>query len=713
MIGVEQVGVGGRGVVRCSCVCLQVLGEPLDPEPLQCGSRRAGRGTGRARGRSRVAGVGVVALARAARSGRAGSVVGEVRRGRRRARRPGRRTTRRASSPRARCAAAPSGSARPASRPAPARRPGDTAYTFLSGLPVWATSVTVTQPSAVHPAPAPGRSAGGWRARRSRSSGRTAWPARARTRAARCSATSSACSRAMRLRSVIELVEILPHLCNEVQWVIRDTATVAAWRGGPPRPQRCARCCSPRAARRPPGRTPARPTPGPRLHRPPDQPGARAGSGPQPRPAALGGPARTQPLVLAVNARRPPIDLAPRLARRVARRDGPRLGGARRACGRADRHPAPGRPAEPSRPTRGRGARVGRSARRARRRRRRRRPAARRRDATRSRAAGREPGPGHHAHRRRRHHARPPGRRAGRGGGRPGVPAPADAAPPRAPPTSPSATWRARCRRTAAHPGRRLVRRRPARCAPGCGRPGSTRSAWPTTTPATTATRALVQTVRPAARGAGLRPFGAGADLAAGAAAGGGRAARRPLRLPRRSTRSARRRRSAPGRPGAISVSMPPRTGPLDRAELDRSSATCAASTAGWTWSPCCRTGARSTPSARSRSRSTSAGELVARRRRPRRRRAPALGAGRLAASATRWSCTRWATSSSTWTSCRRRRRGWCSRRRSGATSSRPRDFVPYRIGADFAPRVVPHGAARADRSTNFWRFSGLGASPR
>ena len=40
-------------------------------------------------------------------------------------------------------------------------------------------------------------------------------------------------------------------------------------------------------------------------------------------------------------------------------------------------------------------------------------------------------------------------------------------------------------------------------------------------------------------------------------------------------------------------------------------------------------------------------------------------------------------------------------------------DFVPYRIGADYAPRVVPYAAARR-MFANFWRFSGLGAaSPR
>jgi poly-gamma-glutamate synthesis protein (capsule biosynthesis protein) len=40
-------------------------------------------------------------------------------------------------------------------------------------------------------------------------------------------------------------------------------------------------------------------------------------------------------------------------------------------------------------------------------------------------------------------------------------------------------------------------------------------------------------------------------------------------------------------------------------------------------------------------------------------------------------------------------------------------DFVPYRIGTDHAPRVVPYDAAER-MFANFWRFSGLGAaSPR
>ena len=79
--------------------------------------------------------------------------------------------------------------------------------------------------------------------------------------------------------------------------------------------------------------------------------------------------------------------------------------------------------------------------------------------------------------------------------GRPVVPAPADAAAP---------ALRRHHRRQprehavhagSAHAGRRLVRGRPRGAAAGCGRRASTRSAWPTTTRATTASASLVQTV--------------------------------------------------------------------------------------------------------------------------------------------------------------------------------------------------------------------------
>ena len=79
---------------------------------------------------------------------------------------------------------------------------------------------------------------------------------------------------------------------------------------------------------------------------------------------------------------------------------------------------------------------------------------------------------------------------------------------------------------------------------------------------------ALRQTVT-RLRAAGLTPFGAGRDLAA---------ARRPAIVDVRGTRFGfvgfnaigETPEAGPGTTGAVSVSMPPRTGPMDRAELDR-----------------------------------------------------------------------------------------------------------------------------------------------
>jgi poly-gamma-glutamate capsule biosynthesis protein CapA/YwtB (metallophosphatase superfamily) len=80
--------------------------------------------------------------------------------------------------------------------------------------------------------------------------------------------------------------------------------------------------------------------------------------------------------------------------------------------------------------------------------------------------------------------------------------------------------------------------------------------------------RALVQTVD-LLRAAGLPTFGAGRDLAT---------AREPVVVSRHGIRFGflgfnaigETPEAAPGQPGALSVSMPPRTGPLDPAELDR-----------------------------------------------------------------------------------------------------------------------------------------------
>ncbi|MGA9747480.1 MAG: CapA family protein, partial [Nocardioides sp.] len=80
--------------------------------------------------------------------------------------------------------------------------------------------------------------------------------------------------------------------------------------------------------------------------------------------------------------------------------------------------------------------------------------------------------------------------------------------------------------------------------------------------------RALLQT-SDRLRASGLRTFGTGRDLAA---------ARRPVVVQARGTTFGflgfnaigETPAAAAGTPGAVQVSMPPRTGPLDRAELDR-----------------------------------------------------------------------------------------------------------------------------------------------
>jgi poly-gamma-glutamate synthesis protein (capsule biosynthesis protein) len=79
---------------------------------------------------------------------------------------------------------------------------------------------------------------------------------------------------------------------------------------------------------------------------------------------------------------------------------------------------------------------------------------------------------------------------------------------------------------------------------------------------------ALVQTVRRLGAG-GISTFGAGRDLAE---------ARMPAVLERNGVTFGflgfnsigETQEAAPGQPGAVAISMPPRTGPLDRAELDR-----------------------------------------------------------------------------------------------------------------------------------------------
>ena len=136
---------------------------------------------------------------------------------------------------------------------------------------------------------------------------------------------------------------------------------------------------------------------------------------------------------------------------------------------------------------------------------------------------------------------------------------------------------------------------------------------------------ALLETVA-AFRGHRIESFGAGRDL---------RAATRAAVLTRNGVRFGflgfnaigETPRATPRTPGALSVRMPPRTGPLNQADLAHVVDAIRRLRSGSTWSWCSPTGARSTPTLPNRSSRSSGGgsstpALTGRRR------APALGAG-------------------------------------------------------------------------------------
>jgi poly-gamma-glutamate synthesis protein (capsule biosynthesis protein) len=220
--------------------------------------------------------------------------------------------------------------------------------------------------------------------------------------------------------------------------------------------------------------------------------------------------------------------------------------------------------------------------------------------------------------------------------------------------------------------------------------------------------RALVQTWRRLTFG-GLPPFGAGRNLAD---------ARRPVVLERNGTSFAfvgfnaigETPEAGPRTPGASSVSMPPRTGPLDRAELDRVlrdvrriSGLVDVMVVVPHW------GTQYTE------RPEPIQEYVARR-------LVRAGADLVVGGHPHWvqgaslvddalvvhSLGNFVfdmTTPETTEGLVLEATFW------GAELKGVR-FEPYRIGADLAPRVVPYAAA--DRLfANFWRFSGLGATPR
>ena len=220
---------------------------------------------------------------------------------------------------------------------------------------------------------------------------------------------------------------------------------------------------------------------------------------------------------------------------------------------------------------------------------------------------------------------------------------------------------------------------------------------------------ALVQTVDRLAD-AGLRPFGAGRDLAD---------ARRPAVVERHGVRFGfvgfnaigETPEAGPGQPGASSVSMPIRTGPLDRAELDRvleDVRRLARRVDVVTVLP--HWGDQYTE------RPLPIQEYVARR-------LVRAGADLVVGGHPHWvqgaslvddSLVVQSLGNFTFDmTTPETNEGLVLEATYWGDELKGVDFVPYRIGADHAPRVVPYDAAER-MFANFWRFSELGAaSPR
>jgi poly-gamma-glutamate synthesis protein (capsule biosynthesis protein) len=215
---------------------------------------------------------------------------------------------------------------------------------------------------------------------------------------------------------------------------------------------------------------------------------------------------------------------------------------------------------------------------------------------------------------------------------------------------------------------------------------------------------ALVQTVDRLAA-AGLRPFGAGRNLAG---------ARRPAVVERHGVRFGfvgfnaigETPEAGPSQPGASSVSMPIRTGPLDRAELDR------------LLEDVRRLAGRVMPhwGDQYTERPLPIQEYVARR-------LVRAGADLVVGGHPHWvqgasladdSLVVQSLGNFTFDmTTPETNEGLVLEATYWGDELKGVDFVPYRIGTDHAPRVVPYDAA--DRMfANFWRFSELGAtSPR
>jgi poly-gamma-glutamate synthesis protein (capsule biosynthesis protein) len=218
-------------------------------------------------------------------------------------------------------------------------------------------------------------------------------------------------------------------------------------------------------------------------------------------------------------------------------------------------------------------------------------------------------------------------------------------------------------------------------------------------------TRALVETVG-LLRDAGLRPFGAGRDLGE---------ARRPAVVERHGVRFGflgfnaigETPEAGPGQPGASSVSMPPRTGPLDREELGRvvddvralaSRVDVVVVMPHWGEQYTARPWPVQGQVARALVRAGA--DLVVGGHPHWVQGASMIGDSLLVNSLGNFTFDM--TTPETNEGLVLEAAFWDDELK-GVT------FVPYRLGADHAPRVVPYAAA--DRLfANFWRFSGLGA---
>jgi len=205
---------------------------------------------------------------------------------------------------------------------------------------------------------------------------------------------------------------------------------------------------------------------------------------------------------------------------------------------------------------------------------------------------------------------------------------------------------------------------------------------------------------------AGLKPFGAGNDL---------QQARRPAIVERHGIRFGfvgfnaigETPEAGPGQPGASSVSMPPRTGPLDRAELDRVlgdvrrlAARVDVVTVVPHWGEQYTERPWPIQDHVARQLARAGADLVVGGHPHWVQGASLVGDSLVVHSLGNFTFDMTTPETN---------EGLVLEATFWDDELKAVDFVPYRIGPDHAPRVVPHSEAER-MFANFWRFSGLGA---